>query len=92
MSTVIGQTTDGREILRHDPSEGCEWRCTTCGNWLAGRAEVRGHWLLFNEGHSVFVNVRTGRMHHQTVEGLHERDWELPPPTNVSPASPPDEG
>ena len=91
MSTVIGHTTDGREILRHDPSEGCEWRCTTCGNWLAGRSEVRGHWLLLNEAHSIFVNVETGRAHHQTVEGLHERDWVADPPTNVLPASPGDE-
>lgn len=74
MPTVIGHTPDGREIVQHDPSEGCRFRCTTCGNWLYRRTEVRGHWLLFSEGHSVFVD-RKGQTHHQTVEGLHRRDW-----------------
>ena len=74
MPTVLGHTPDGLEIVRHDPFEGCQFRCTTCGNWLYRRAEVRGHWLLFSEAHSVFAD-RNGRVFHQTAEGLHRRDW-----------------
>ncbi|MEN6643992.1 MAG: hypothetical protein ABFE08_16265 [Armatimonadia bacterium] len=74
MPTVIGHTPDGREIIRHDPSEGCRYRCLTCGNWLARRREVRGHWALYSDGHSVYAD-RAGRTYHQTVEGLHRRDW-----------------
>jgi pyruvate-formate lyase-activating enzyme len=77
MPKVIGLTEDGREIVRHDPSEGCQFRCTTCGNWLYRRAEVRGHWALYSGGHSVFVD-RKNRVHHQTAEGLHRRDWPAP--------------
>lgn len=65
-----------------------EFRCLTCDVRLRGRSAVREHWLLFDEGHSIFVNVTTGRTHHQTVEGLHERDWVADPPTDQSPASP----
>lgn len=78
MPTVIGKTDDGRDILRHDPAEGCRWRCVQCGNYLWSRTEVRGHWALFFEGHSVFENLRTGEVHHQTTEGLHLRKWDLP--------------
>ncbi|MEI6500295.1 MAG: hypothetical protein WCP21_04625 [Armatimonadota bacterium] len=77
MPTVIGHTAGGREIVRHDLSEGCHFRCTTCGNWLYHRAEVRGHWALFSERHSVFTD-RMGRVFHQTIEGLHRRDWPAP--------------
>jgi hypothetical protein len=78
MPTVIGRTDDGREILRYHPSEGCAWRCVTCGNYLYGRNEVRGHWALFSEGHSVFERRSDRALHHQTIEGLHRRDWEVP--------------
>lgn len=77
MPTVIGPTGDGKHIVRHDPSEGCRWRCTTCGNYLRGRSEVWGHWMRFNEGHSIFQKTSTGRMYHQTVEGLFRRNWEM---------------
>jgi len=80
---VIGHTTDGRPIMRHDPSEGCQFRCTTCGNWLYRRAEVRGHWALFSGGHSVFVD-RKGRVFHQTAEGLHRRDWPVAEATQTN--------
>ena len=82
MPTVIGQTDDGRDILRYAPEEGCSWQCITCGNYLRGRGEVRGHWALFSRGHSVSRHLRTGKVHHQTIEGLHERDRHLddPPP------------
>ena len=73
MPTVIGDTPDGREIVRHDPSEGCRYRCVTCGNWLWGRSEVRGHWALYGRAHFVFED-RRGRAYHQTIEGLHRRD------------------
>jgi hypothetical protein len=78
MPTVIGRTKGGRDIVRHAPEEGCAWRCATCGDFLRGRFEVRGHWALHSRGHSVFVRRRTGRVYHQTIEGLHERDWVLP--------------
>jgi len=78
MPTVIGRTDDGRDILRYAPEEGCSWRCATCGNWLRGKAEVRGHWRLHSRGHSVFVHRKTDKVYHQTIEGLHERDWVLP--------------
>lgn len=74
MPTIIGHTADGREVLRYDPSKGCRFRCVTCGCWLRGPFEVRGHWALHSRGHSVFAD-RQGRAYHQTVEGLHERDW-----------------
>jgi len=75
MPTTIGRTEDGRDILREAPEEGCRYRCTTCGNWLHGRTEVRGHWLLSSQGHSVFEDAESGKAHHQTIEGLFERDW-----------------
>ena len=87
MPTVIGQTEDGRDILRYAPEEGCSWRCVTCGNYLRGRSEVRGHWAIFAQGHSVFRQLRTGKVFQQTVEGLHERDWEI-----AEPDPPADEG
>lgn len=74
MPTVIGHTPDGREIVRHDQAEGCRYRCVTCGNWLYRRAEVRDHWALYSGGHSVFVDCQN-RTYHQTIEGLHRRDW-----------------
>ena len=76
MPTVIGHTEDGRDILRHEPHEGCQYRCVTCGDWLRGPYEVRGHWALCGTGHNVFVDLR-GRAFHQTVEGLHEREWDV---------------
>jgi hypothetical protein len=73
MPKVIGRTPDGREILRHAPEEGCAWQCVTCGNYLRGRREVRGHWAICSRSHRVFRHLRTGRVHDQTVEGLFER-------------------
>jgi len=78
--------SDGRDIIRHDPSEGCWFRCLSCGNWLRGRYEVRGHWALHNRGHSVFVD-RKGRAYHQTVEGLQRREWDVMPPLAPSVAA-----
>ena len=66
-------------------AEGYEYRCVTCGAYLRSEAEVREHWLPVSEGHSVFVHCRTGRAYHQTIEGLHQRSWEIDPasiPTN----------
>ena len=77
MPTVIGQSSDGREVLSHAPEEGCAWQCTTCGDHLRERFEVRGHWALHSTGHSVFRHMRTGKVCHQTIEGLHARDWEV---------------
>lgn len=51
------------------------WRCLTCQTVFASSAAVRRHWEWHSEGHSVFRQIATGRLHHQTVEGLHERDW-----------------
>jgi hypothetical protein len=85
MPKVIGQTSDGRDIIRHDPSEGCKWRCTTCGNFLRSQTEVHGHWTLFNEGHSMFEKLTSGQVYHQTVEGLYRRN--MPP---VQPSRPPE--
>ncbi len=76
MPQVIGMTTDGKEMLRHDPSEGCAYRCI-CGTWLRSRLEVRAHWAISSRGHSIFLRVRTGQVFHQTLEGLHERDWDV---------------
>ena len=76
MSAVVDQTPNGRD---HMPDEGCQFRCVTCGNSLRGRREVRGHWAICNRGHSVFVD-RKGRAYHQTVEGLHRRDWHVATP------------
>jgi hypothetical protein len=58
--------------------EGCKYQCLTCGLHLSGKHEVEGHWMLYQEGHSVFADTK-GRMYHQTVEGLHPRPkWTLP--------------
>ena len=69
MSTVIGRTEDGREILRHAPEEGCRWRCETCGCPLRGRREVRGHWALHSQEHGMFRHLTTEETHHQKAEG-----------------------
>lgn len=53
------------------------WRCLTCQDVFSSSAAVRRHWERFNEGHSVFVAIATGCLHHQTIEGLHERDWTI---------------
>jgi len=73
MHSMTVHTSTRNSIVRHDPEEGCRWRCTTCGNYLRGRTEVWGHWMLFHEGHSLFEELRTGRVCHQTIEGLHLR-------------------
>jgi len=73
MPTVIGQTSDGRDILRYAPEEGCRFQCVDCGCWLRGEFEVQGHWALCFKKHSVFVD-RSGRVYHQTVEGLHREE------------------
>jgi len=73
MPEVIGKTEDGRDILKHDPSEGCRWKCVSCGTYLRGRPEVRGHFGLFSKGHSLFIRTKDGTTWHQTVEGLFER-------------------
>ena len=66
-------------------AEGYEYRCITCGVYLRDEAEVRDHWLPVSEGHSVFIHCRTGRAYHQTIEGLHQRSWEIDPATIPSP-------
>lgn len=73
MSTAIRQTTDRRDIVRHGPADGCRWRCLICGNYLRSRSDVRGHWALFSERHSLFAKLSLGHIYHQTVEGLHKR-------------------
>jgi len=78
MSTVIGHTTDGRELLRHAPPEGLDWRCTTCGEGLPDESAVHRHWASYDQGHSVLVHVPTGRTYHRTIEGLFGRDGRLP--------------
>lgn len=83
MPTVIGQTSDGRDIVTHDSAEGCQWRCLSCGNYLRSQTEVHGHWMLFNEGHSLFEKLTSAQVYHQTVEGLHRRN--MPP---VRPSQP----
>jgi len=72
MPKVIGRTEDGRDILREEPSEGCRWRCVSCGAPLRGRREVRAHWALFSRGHSLFTD-KNDVTHHCTIEGLFER-------------------
>jgi len=67
----------------------CEFRCVTCDLPLRDRAAVREHWLQYSEGHSVYQAVATGTVHHQTIEGLHRRNWELAPPTTSQRSSPP---
>ena len=67
------ETTDRRDIIRHDAAEGCRWRCLTCGNYLRSRSDLRRHWALYSEGHSLFVKLSTRHIYHQTVEGLHKR-------------------
>jgi len=73
VSTASRQATAGADIVRHDPADGCRWRCRTCGSYLRSRGEVRGHWALYSEGHSLFVKLSTRHIYHQTVEGLHKR-------------------
>jgi len=73
MPRVTGRTTDNLDIVRRYPSEGCHWRCTTCGNYLRRRSDVRGHWAQFSEGHSFFEKVGARLLYHRTVEGLHRR-------------------
>ncbi len=80
MPKVIGKDQDGRDIVRSDPAEGCRWQCMTCGTFLREKQEVFGHWALASRGHSVFLRLGTGKVHHCTIEGLHERDWEVEPP------------
>lgn len=63
----------------HKPGPACDqtrYRCTTCGLHLNGKSEVRGHWLLHSEGHSIFTSNR-GHHFHQTIGGLHRRpNWD----------------
>ena len=57
---------------------GAKYQCATCGLHLYGKREVRGHWALHSEGHSVFTSTM-GRAYHQTGEGLHRREaWDNP--------------
>lgn len=53
------------------------WRCLTCQKVFTSPATVRRHWERYSERHSVFREIATGRLHHQTIEGLHERDWTI---------------
>lgn len=80
------ETTDRRDIIRHDPAEGCRWRCITCGNYLRSRNDVRGHWALFSEGHSLFAKLSTSHIYHQTVEGLQRRGMMTAPPDDPPPS------
>lgn len=49
------------------------WRCVTCDGELGSPGDVRQHWAEFSEGHSLFIERTTGRIYHQTIEGLCER-------------------
>ena len=69
------QTSDGREV-HQSASQGCAWQCITCGVRLRERQDVRGHWAAHSVGHSVFRNLTAGTVHHQTIEGLHQRSWQ----------------
>lgn len=73
MHGMTVHTSSSNSIVRHDPAEGCRWRCTTCGKCLRSSSEVREHWAQFSEGHSLFERVGMGRLYHQTIEGLHRR-------------------
>ncbi len=59
-------------------AENAGWRCLTCQTVFASSAAVCRHWERYSERHSVFRQIATGRLHHQTIEGLQERDWVLP--------------
>ena len=69
---------DCRACKHEEPTgancEGCKWQCITCGLHLTSRREVEGHWRLYSEGHSIFRNVKSGVLYHQTIEGLHKRE------------------
>lgn len=56
-----------------DVCEGCQYQCGTCGLHLYSKQEVRGHWAIHQEGHSIFTDAK-GRTYHQTAEGLHRRE------------------
>jgi len=70
MSGVMGESATARG------EDG--WRCLTCQKVFTSPATVRRHWERYSERHSVFRQIATGRLHHQTIEGLQERDWVLP--------------
>lgn len=70
------ETTSGARpcrLVRVETGGTYRWRCTTCGVHLRSRHEVRLHWGSHNVGHSLYRKVTTGRIYHQTVEGLHQR-------------------
>lgn len=52
------------------------WQCMNCADLLRDRSEVRAHWAAHSVGHSMFRHLRTGRTHHQTIEGLFQRGWQ----------------
>ncbi len=70
------QDRGGREVHQGGPPEACEWQCMTCAGLLRDRSDVRAHWAAHNVGHSVFRNLVTGTVHHQTIEGLFGRGWQ----------------
>lgn len=80
MLRVTRLTSSAHSTVRHDPAEGSRWRCTTCGRYLRDRSEVRAHWALYSDGHSLFGRLNTSRVYHQTVEGLHRRGMIVTPP------------
>ena len=55
-----------------DVDRGSKFRCMTCGRWLFHNQQVREHWELHDEGHSLFTD-RQGNIFHQTSEGLFPR-------------------
>lgn len=59
--------------VRAETGDPYRWHCTTCGVRLQSRHEVRRHWESQNVGHSLYRKVSTGRIYHQTIEGLYQR-------------------
>ena len=74
MRNPDGQMEDGRGG-HQSTSQSRVWQCMTCAYLLRDRSEVRGHWATHSQRHSVFRHLETGRLHHQTIEGLFERNW-----------------
>lgn len=52
--------------------QGSKFKCLTCDKHLFNNQQVREHWELHNEKHSIFVD-RHGNIFHQTIEGLSPR-------------------
>ena len=72
MSEMKGGTRN-YTLVRSEPGETYRWCCTTCSAHLRSRHEVKVHWGSHNVGHSLYRKITTGRIYHQTVEGLYQR-------------------